>query len=145
MDFIATRSQLSSTAPVQPNRNEIDALLLPLGPVLTTEADTLLDLREALIMKGHPGKCVRCFFQLFTAAGVDSRPKLAPLKAWIERHLEISVKANGRELETLPIALREGDDLEAFCLRSIRKVRLDRSYRTKRLDLAFRYKEKAAV
>lgn len=130
---------------MQPNRNEIDALLLPLGPVLAAAADTLLDLRELLIMKGHPGKCVRCFFQLFTAAGADSLPKLAPLKAWIEQHLEISVKADGRELETLPITLRQGDDLEAFCLRSIGKVRMDRSYRAKRLELAFRYKEKVAA
>lgn len=96
-------------------------------------------------MKGHPGKCVRCFFQLFTAAGIDSLPRLEPLRTWIEQHLEISVRAEGHDLETLPILPEQGDDLEAFCLRSIRKVRLDRSYRAKRLDLAFRYKEKAAA
>jgi hypothetical protein len=34
---------------------------------------------------------------------------------------------------------RQDDDLEAFCLRSIREIRLDRSYQAKRLELAFRY------
>lgn len=90
--------------------------------------------------KGHAGKCVRCFFRLFTAAGSDALPKLAPLQAWLEQNLEISVRADGRELETMPVILRKGEDLEAFCLRSIGKVRLDRSYGAKRLDLAFRYK-----
>jgi hypothetical protein len=131
-------------SPVLPNRQEIDALLLPLGPMLAAEADTLLDLRELMIVKGHPGKCVRCFLQLFTAAGTDSMPKLTPLRTWIERHFEISVSADGRELEALPITFRPGDDLEAFCLRSIRKMRLDRSYPAKRLDLSFRYKKAAA-
>jgi hypothetical protein len=128
---------------VQPTRDEIDALLLPLGPVLAKEADALLDLRDLLMSKGHPGKCVRCFFQLFTAAGSDVLPMLAPLRAWIERSLEISVRADGQNLETLPVKLRNGEDLEAFCLRSIRQVRLDRSYAARRVDLAFRYKAAA--
>ena len=125
---------------MQPNRDEIDKLLFPLGPVLAREADVLLDLRELLLTQGHAGKCVRCYFQLFTAAGEESAPKLAPLRAFLEQHLEISVRADGSELETLPVRLREGEDLESFCLRSIRQVRLDRSFQAKRLDLAFRYK-----
>ena len=125
---------------MQQNLAEIDGLLLPLAPVLAKEADAILDLRELLMSKGHPGKCVRCFFRLFTAAGLDAMPKLAPLQAWLEQNLEISVRADGKELETLPVTLRKGEDLEAFCLRSIRKVRLDRSYQARRLDLAFRYK-----
>jgi hypothetical protein len=131
---------LSFAFRVPPTREEIDSLLLPLGPVLAREADTLLDLRELLIARGHPGKCVRCLFRLFSAAGVEAVPKLAPLRAWIEAALEITVRGDGRELETLPVKLLPGEDLEAFCLRSIRKVRLDRSYRAQRLDLAFRYK-----
>jgi hypothetical protein len=123
--------------------DDIDALLFPLGPALSAEADTLLDLHELLTLRGHPGKCVRCFFHLFAAAG-NSRSELTPLRNWIEQHLEISVRAEGRDLEALPIKLRQEDDLEAFCLRSIRKIRMDRSYRAKRLELAFRYKKSAA-
>ena len=128
---------------MKPTPAEIDALLLPLAPSLAREADTLLDLRELLMQNGHPGKCVRCFFRLFTAAGEEALPMLAPLRAWIEARLEISVRADGRDLETLPVKLRPGEDLEAFCLRSIRQVRLDRSYPARRLDLAFRYKAAA--
>lgn len=93
--------------------------------------------------KGHPGKCVRCFFQLFTAAGKEALPRLAPLKAWLEANLEISVKADGRDLETLPVKLRPGEDLESFCLRSIKQVRFDRGYTAKRVNMAFRYKAAA--
>lgn len=129
---------------MQPTPEQIDGLLLPLSSVLAKEADTILDLRDLLIRKGHPGKCVRCFFRLFTAAGTDALPKLAPLRAWMEGNLEISVRADGAELETLPVKLRQREGLEAFCLRSIQKVRMDRSYRAQRLDLAFRYKAQAA-
>ena len=128
---------------VQPTAHEIDGLLLPLAPVLAKEADAILDLRELLMSKGHPGKCVRCFFQLFTAAGRAEMPRLAPLIAWLEANLEIAVRADGRELETLPVKLHGSDDLESFCLRSIDKVRLDRGYPVRRLDLAFRYKAAA--
>ena len=119
---------------------EIDALLLPLAPSLAREADTILDLRELLMTKGHPGKCVRCFFRLFTSAGSESLPKLTPLREFLERHLEIAVRADGSELETLPVQLRQGEDLEDFCLRSMKQVRLDRTFQARRVDLAFRYK-----
>ena len=125
---------------MQHTLQEIDGLLLPLAPVLAKEADALLDLRELLMSKGHPGKCVRCFFQLFTAAGREEMPRLAPLKAWLEENLEIYVNADWRELETLPVKLRQGEDLESFCLRSIQQVRLDRGYTARRVNLAFRFK-----
>ncbi|WP_193211801.1 hypothetical protein [Luteolibacter marinus] len=111
-----------------------------MAPDLAKEADALLDLRELLMTKGHAGKCVRAFFHLFAAAKQDTRPKLAPLQAWLEEHLEISVHADGRELETLPVELHAIEDLDSFCMRSIKKVRMDRSFAARRLDLAFRYK-----
>ena len=85
---------------MQPLAHEIDGLLLPLAPVLAKQADAILDLRELLMSKGHPGKCVRCFFQLFTAASANrsALPRLAPLIAWLEANLEISVRADGVEL-----------------------------------------------
>ena len=119
---------------------EIDGLLLPLAPVLAKQADAILDLRELLMSKGHPGKCVRCFFQLFSAANPAAMPRLAPLIAWLEKNLEISVRADGVELERLPVKLRGADDLESFCIRSIESVRFDRGYTARRVDMAFRYK-----
>ena len=122
---------------------EIDALLMPLAPSLAKEADAILDLRELLMTNKEPGKCVRCFFRLFTAAGADSLPNLKPLREFLERHLEIAVRADGSELETLPVKLRQGEDLEDFCMRSMKQVRLDRTFTAQRVDLAFRFKAAA--
>ncbi len=123
---------------------EIDEILRPLAPALAREADVILDLRELLARQGHPGKCVRCFFRLFEAAGAEMQPRLAPLKAWLEKHVEIAVKNEGEELETLPFSLAEDEDLESFCLRSIDYIRMDRGYKSSRVQLAFRYKAVAA-
>lgn len=129
---------------MQPSYEEIDSLLRPLAPMLAKEADAILDLRELLARQGHPGKCVRCFFRLFVAAGEQAKPSLAPLTAWLEQNVEIAVCSGDRDLETLPFAVSRGEDLEAFCLRSIEHVRMDRGYRANPLRLAFRYKALAA-
>lgn len=127
-----------------PSFDEIDDILRPLAPILAREADAILDLRELLTSQGHPGKCVKCFFRLFEAAGNEAKIKLIPLQAWLERNVEIAVRTDNAELETLPFILGAGDDLESFCLRSIEHVRMDRGYQAKRVQLAFRYKALAA-
>lgn len=129
---------------MQRTLEEIDHLLRPLAPALAREADAILDLRELLVSQGHPGKCVRCFFRLFEAAGTEMQPRLAPLQAWLEKHVEIAVRSDGEELETLPFTVKDDKDLEGFCLRSIDQVRMDRGYDASRLQLAFRYKARAA-
>lgn len=123
---------------------EIDDILRPLAPVLALEADVILDLRQLLARQGHPGKCIRCFFKLFEAAGPENRPNLTLLLSWLEQHVEISVRSGGEELEALPFQLRSEEDLEQFCLRSIDEIRMDRGYGAKPLLLAFRYKALAA-
>lgn len=123
---------------------EIDGLLRPLASALAKEADVLLDLRELLMQRGHPGKCVKCFFQLFQAAGKEYRPRLDALQTWLETHLEISVSSEGRVLEVLPLELQAGEDLESFCLSAIKRMRLDRGYHASRVDLTFRYKTAVA-
>lgn len=144
-NFIATRSHLRSFPAVQHSYEEIDSILRPLAPVLAREADAILDLRELLARQGHPGKCVRCFFRLFEAAGSEMLPQLAPLLAWLEQNVEIAVKSEEKELETIPFSLGQDEDLESFCLRSIQHVRMDRGYEAERLQLAFRYKALAAA
>ena len=129
---------------MQLSHDEIDELLRPLATTLAREADAILDLRELLKSQGHPGKCVRCFFQLFAAAGTELLPRLAPLRAWLEKNVEIAVRNESEELESLPLALGRDEDLEAFCLRSIQNVRMDRAYQTSQVRLAFRYKALAA-
>ena len=129
---------------MQHSYEEIDRILRPLAQVLAKEADAILDLRELLVRQGHPGKCVRCFFRLFEAVGSEMQPQLAPLLAWLESKVEISVRSEEVELETLPFVLADNEDLESFCLRSIESIRMDRNYSGSRLQLAFRYKSLAA-
>lgn len=129
--------------PTLPPADEIDALLRPLAPMLAEEADAILDLRDLLMRQGHAGKCVKCFFQLFTTAGSRQVPALEPLSRWIESHFEIAVEADGREMERLPVTLKPGEDLEAFCRRSIRGIRMDRHFKARKVSLAFRYKAAA--
>lgn len=123
---------------------EIDSILRPLATVLAREADVILDLRQLIASQGHPGKCVRCFFKLFAAAGSENRPNLARLQSWLETHVEISVRSGDVIVETLPFRLRNDEDLENFCLRSIDQLRMDRDYGEQALLLAFRYKVLAA-
>lgn len=122
---------------------EIDEMLKPLAPFLAREADAILDLRELIARQGHPGKCVKCFFRLFEAAGEPALPKLAPLRKWLEGNVEICVRGDGLELESRPLALASSESLEAFCLRSIHEIRMDRGYGARRVELAFRYKTAA--
>lgn len=129
---------------MQDSFEEIDTILRPLAPVLAREADAILDLRQLLARQGHPGKCIRCFFKLFEAAGPENRPNLALLLSWLEKHMEISVRSDGDELEALPFQVRNEEDLEQFCLRSIDEIRMDRDYGARPLLLAFRYKSVAA-
>ncbi len=126
------------------NPETIDLMLRPLARSLAREADAILDLRELLLSQGHPGKCVRCFFRLFEAAGSGSAQDLLPLRTWLEANVEISVRRDGEELETLPFVPAKHEDLEEFCLRAIEHVRMDRGYRGERLELTFRYKPLAA-
>lgn len=129
---------------MQHSFEEIDSILRPLATVLAREADAILDLRQLIASQGHPGKCVRCFFKLFEAAGSENRPNLARLQSWLETHVEISVRSGVEEVETLPLRLQNDEDLETFCLRSIDHLRMDRYYGQKTLLLAFRYKDLAA-
>ena len=112
--------------------------------MLAKEADAILDLRELLIGQGHPGKCVRCFFRLFEAAGSALMPGLAPLKGWLEKHLEIAVRSGDEDLETFPAVPGADEDLESFCLRYMEQPRMDHGYNDSRLELSFRYKALAA-
>ncbi len=113
-------------------------MLNTVAPTTSEGADFLLDLRELLLSRGHAGKCVRCFFGLL--GDLRQPGALKPLRHWLERHLEVEVSADGREIDVLPVRLDEAADLESFCHRAIDTVRFDRSFRDQRIALRFRYK-----
>ncbi|MGE9268844.1 MAG: hypothetical protein ACQKBY_12180 [Verrucomicrobiales bacterium] len=124
-------------------RAEIDEMFRPLVGEASVEADLILDLRELLLSNGHPGTCVRCFFDLFQVVDQKRKPLLGPLRNYLQERLEIVVQAGERVLEALPMEARPGDDLERFCRRAIRTVQWDRSYAEQELTLRFRYREAA--
>ena len=124
----------------QPAAHELDALLAPLAQPLRRAADSLLDLREAVRAGATPGRCIRCYFSLLAAAPAAIQPRLTPLRAWLERHIEAAAcDAEGRLLETLPVVL-DAEDLENCCRRLMREMTENRAYPTPHITLGFRYR-----
>lgn len=111
-----------------------------MNPATSEVADFLLDLRELLLSGGHPGKCVKCFFGLL--GDLHQPGALKPLGHWLERHLEVSVEADGCEVDRLPVHLDDAGDLDGFCQRTMDLVRMDRAYQGQHLRLSFCYKER---
>lgn len=120
-----------------------DHLLTAVIPRTPEGADHLLDLRELLMTRGHPGKCVRCFFALL--GDLHAPGALRPLRHWLEKNIEVSVSIEGRVVESLRFQLQPSESLEDYCQRTIRMVREDRSYRDPAITLGFRYRDTAVA
>lgn len=116
-----------------------ETLLKPLCEPFRSQADTLLDLYELTQGPGHPGRCVQCFFRLLGRAGSRERPLLAPLRGWIEAHIEIAVQEGMEERGRIPVVLEAGS-LEGFCEDTIRRVRDEGRFQSSYVELNFRYR-----
>ena len=104
-------------------------------------ADFLLDIREILLEKGHPGDCVQCFFGLL--GNLDRPGALAPLRHWLEQNLEVAVEIDGETRETMPVSFGNSRTLNDYCLRMVDLVRNDRSYQEDSIRLRFQYRGEA--
>lgn len=122
---------------------EIDDLLAGAKARDAEEADLLLDIRETLLNRGHPGKCVNCFFSL--VGRKRERNHLAPLRIWLEENVEIAVSRDEEVLEAIPVRLEGERSLNEFCHRAMEMVREDRAYGGEELRLRFRYREAVAA
>ncbi len=122
---------------------DLHRLLASVTPSTSEGADQLLDLRELLLSRGHAGKCVRCFFGLL--GDLRQPGALAPLRHWLEHHVEVEVTADGREIDTLPVRLDRAADLVSFCHQAIDTVRHDRSFEDRSIKLSFRFKNAVAT
>ena len=112
--------------------------LLPKARHLTPEgADLVLDLRELLLKRGHPGDCVQCFFGLL--GNLDRPGSLAPLRHWLESNLEVAVEINQQIRETLPVRFGKTSSLNDYCQHVASLIRKDRNYTEKRITLSFQY------
>ncbi|MDP0492228.1 MAG: hypothetical protein Q7Q71_14355 [Verrucomicrobiota bacterium JB023] len=122
--------------------SEIDTLLAHAIPKTPAGVDVLLDIRENLKERGHPGQCVGCFFSLLK--DMHSPEGLRPLRIWLEENLEIAVRVDGEEAEFLPVMLGKSRSLREYCEKAIELIRLDRAYDAQRIHLSFRYRQQAA-
>lgn len=117
----------------------LDPLIADLATALRGQGDVLLDLREAA--DTSPGRCIRCYFQLLASASSAARPRLTPLRAWLEARIEAAAHDDdGRLLETLPVRLEEDEDLESCCRRIMREVAEDRAHGAPSIHLGFRHR-----
>ena len=117
-------------------------ILGPLSRSFYRQADELLDLREAALSKQHPGRCVSCYFKLFSSAEGPAVTKLEALRRWLESNLIIEARDNQDQvLEKMPVCLDEEEDLEGYCTRLSMEVLNNRVYPTERVELRFNFKE----
>jgi hypothetical protein len=116
----------------------LDPLLADLAPALRGQGDLLLDLRAAAAHS--PGRCIRCYFQLLASAPASARPRLTPLRTWLEARIEAAAHDDsGRLLDTFPVNL-DDDDLESCCRRLMRLVAEDRTHASPAIRLGFRHR-----
>ncbi|MBC2593603.1 hypothetical protein H5P28_04940 [Ruficoccus amylovorans] len=115
-------------------------VLVPLSDAFYKQADAILDLREYALSKQNPGRCVSCYFKLFSAARGDKVRRLQALRKWLETNLVVVARdEQDRLLERIPLYLDEGD-LESFCQRMLQEVVHNRVYNSKRIELQFAFK-----
>jgi hypothetical protein len=115
-------------------------VLVPLSDAFYKQADAILDLREYALSKQNPGRCVSCYFKLFSAARGDKVRRLHALRKWLETNLVVIAKdEQDRLLESIPVNLDEAD-LESFCQRMLQEVMNNRVYGGKRVELRFAFK-----
>ena len=122
-------------------------VLEKLAAPLAKQADTLLDLREAVLSRGAPGRCVTCYFKLLAAEGARKDPPLlTPLRQWLEAHIEIVAQDDdAQELERSPLEIGEGESLDDFVRRLINRYFEDRLCTAERVRLNFAYRGEAMV
>ncbi len=121
---------------------QVDQLLAQAVPLTPEGVDLILDLRQVLLEKGHPGDCVKCFFALL---GNLQQPRvLNPLRVWLESNLEVSVRINGKLRETLPVDLDNYRNLSDYCQTIVNLIRQDRAYSEKKIELSFDYQQSRA-
>ncbi len=121
-------------------------VLEPLCAPFAKDADRILDLYEMTkAPQRQPGRCVRCFYDLFQKAPSAKRKALAPLREWIEENLEIEVRAlpDGSDPQTLALRLNS-PDLETFCLDAMEAARERNRANASRIHLEIRFKATAA-
>jgi hypothetical protein len=125
--------------------DSFSTVLASLARPLAKEADTLLDLREAVLGNRRAGRCVNCYFKLLGArARSGDPPALTPLRQWLEANIEIVARdAEEREIERTPLRIDEAESIEEFADRIFQFYRHDRVEIPELVQLDFAYRGSA--
>ena len=124
----------------------IDQALSPMTRILKHRADELLDLRAAALERKDPGKCLYCYFQLRNSRNSQIDAMMAPLKSWLENHLEIIAKDSGSdELERIAVNLN-WKDIDHYCENLVEDFRKNHYSKYRHpVELVFQFKQLSAV
>lgn len=123
-----------------PRPSTLDAVLRSLCPLFYRQADELLDLRACAGSRQRPGKCVDCYFRLFSE---QPAVQLCPLREWLESNIEVvAFDAGLSALERLPLRL-DSENLESYCHGVMDEIRSNRNYSHPEISLTFQFKELA--
>lgn len=118
----------------------LEPLLGPLVKNSARRADLVLDLLTAAKANRHPGRCVRCYFDLLIDQNSMSTPELHALRGWLEQHIEVVARDHQDALlERMPLQLHS-QDLESYCHNMIDEVIKDRAYGNAEVGLTFEFK-----
>lgn len=118
----------------------VEQLLSPLASGSPERADLLLDFLAAVKAGRHPGRCVRCYFDLLDTPERNAQPAMHELRAWLEANIEVVARdEKDVELERIPLQLR-GEDLQEYCYEVIDGVLKDRAYPSNQIGLEFRFR-----
>ena len=124
-----------------PRLPSLDAVLHSLCPLFYRQADDLLDLRTWAGSRQRPGKCVDCYFRLFSSDLASAQ--LCPLREWLEGNIEVvAFDSSESTLERLPLRL-DSENLETFCHGVMEEIRSNRNYGHPEISLTFQFKELA--
>jgi hypothetical protein len=127
------------------NERHVEKVLEPLCSVFSSEADALLDIRDCLLRKEAPGRCVDCYYRLMERADAGNQKELGRLRECLESEVEVVAQDERKQLlERVPLRLETGD-LQSYCEWMMQAFVQDRSYEAERIELCFQFKDRLAI
>ncbi|MEM9399419.1 MAG: hypothetical protein AAF984_04360 [Verrucomicrobiota bacterium] len=103
-------------------------------------ADDILEFRFHARSQTQPGRCVRAYFDF--ASSLCNDDEICCLRNWLESTVEVEAvsKQCTQLLESFPFKVADAYDLQGYCMKVIRSMHHDRSYKETDIKLQFRYR-----
>lgn len=92
---------------------------------LPSQADTLLDIRLALMGQGEPGQCVTAYFKLTKALSAWHQKDLIELRSLLEAKIQIEIVIEeSSQRRRACLALGNNHDLSDYCQEQMKQAAL---------------------